>query len=279
MKRLIAVLTVTSCLATSVAALEMASSRGLGQGKTVTFGESTPSELVVIPTGSLTDQQWVIEAGFDRRYELSDFDQFFIAGAYRRGLLSAALGLSQLGGTDFYREQIVKLLAAGHYRAISGGLMVSGRQVAIAGGYDQLRAHAFGLALSYRHRVVRGGVSLDNLNKPTLYAGAVHDNPVYAAYAEVAGHRSFSFMGRVTLEESKDAQLALGQRIALGAYTTFFWGLQTRPVDYGAGIELCLGKHMFTYAASYHPTLGLSFAVTLGTGSKRVQRMPGGDFD
>ncbi len=260
---------VSACLlmlCTATAALDLASSRGPGQGATVSFRESCPTELLIVPTGALVDRQWGIEAGFDRRYELSEFDQFFVAGAYRRGPISVAIGLAQMGDADLYREQIIRVLAAGHYGALSGGLIVSGKQVAVTGGYDQLRASSIGLGLSYRHRYVMVGTSLDNLNKPVLYKGAVPDNPVYSGYVEVIGHRSFSFTGRVSIEETKEVQLGLGQRIKLGSYSTFFWGLETRPVEYGAGVELRMGRHLFTYAASYHPTLGLSFTVTLATG-------------
>ena len=265
--------------ASSTSAIDMVSSRALGQGRTVSFRESTPTELLVVPTGALVNRQWKIEAGFDRRYELSDFDQFFLAGAYRRGILTVALGLSQMGGTDLYREQIARMMTSIRYRWFSGGLILSGKQVDITGGYDQLRAHAFGFGASWRSRYLLLGATFDNLNKPTLYEGAVPDNPVYSGYAEVVGHRSFSFTGRVTFEETKEAQFALGQRIALGEYSTFFWGLGTRPVEYGAGVELRIGEHTFTYAASYHPTLGLSFTVTLGTGGGSPKKQEPDSFD
>lgn len=266
-------------LSSSTPAIDMLSSRGLGQGRTISFRESSATELLAAPTGAFVDRQWMVEAGFDRKYELSDFDQFFLAGAYRRGGVTVALGLAQMGGTDLYREQTVRMMTAAHYRAFSAGVVLSGKQVDITGGYDQLRAHAFGFAAAFRSEHVYLGTTLDNLNKPTLYKGAIPDNPTYTGYAEVVGHRSFSFTGRVTLEETQEMQVALGQRIGLGDYTTFFWGLETRPVEYGAGVELRWQEHAFTYAASYHPTLGLSFTVTLSTGGGRPVKQKADEFE
>lgn len=279
MKTMVVIVLCLLVHASATIAIDMASSRGLGQGRTISFRESSATELLAAPTGSFVSGQWMVEAGFDRKYELSDFDQFFLAGAYRRGFVTVALGLSQMGGTDLYREQTIRMMTSGQYRAFSAGFVLSGKQVDITGGYDQLRAHAFGFAASFRSRHVYIGTTFDNLNKPTLYKGAVPDNPVYAAYAEVVGHRSFSFTGRVTVEETEETQIALGQRIGLGDYTTFFWGLGTKPVEYGAGVELRWGEHAFTYAASYHPTLGLSFTVTLSTGGGRPPKQKADEFE
>ncbi|MBD3403374.1 hypothetical protein GF420_10800 [candidate division GN15 bacterium] len=247
-------------------ALDFTTSRDLGQARTVTFHYSTPSELLQLPTGSMPDRRWDIEAGFTRQYELSDFDQFFIAGAYRYGPVTAALGLAQQGSADLYREQLVKFSIAYYYRHFSLGASMSGEQVDITGDYHQLRSHAFGFGAGYRSDRFSVGFSADNLNKPTLYNGAVPRNPIYATYLELLGHRSFSFTGRITWEETEEVQLALGQRIALAESTSFTWGVGTNPVEYGVGIEFRFGRHVFSYAASYHPTLGLSFTVTLGTG-------------
>jgi hypothetical protein len=262
-----------------VRAIDFIRSSGNGMGQTVNIRQSSATELLTLPTGALDPRDWLLETGYSRQFELADFDQFFIAGATRYRQFTAALGLQQFGSADLYREQTVKLALAYSYDSLTVGLSWSGMQIDFGDDADfHFRASTIGAGVSYRTRLVYAGLAADNLTSPKLYENAVPLEPVYSFYAEVLGQQSFSVTGRITWERYQKPQLALGQRIALAERSSFFWGLSTEPLTFGGGIELYVAKAAITYAANYHPTLGLSHTVTVAAGRLFQRKRSSDDF-
>lgn len=256
-------------------AIDFIRSSGNGMGQTLSIRQSGATDLLTLPSGSLNSRDWVLETGYNRQFELADFDQFFIAGATRYKHFTAALGLQQFGSADLYREQTLKLGVAYSYDSLTAGLHWSGMQVDFGDNENfHFRASTLGGGVSYRHQRVYAGFAADNVTSPKLYAYALPIEPVYSLYAEVLGRQTFSVTGRITWEKYQKPQLALGQRIALAERSSFFWGLSTEPLTFGGGIELYVSRAAISYAANYHPVLGLSHTVTVATG-RLFQRKSG----
>ena len=279
MKRLAIILGI-SLMSVSVSALEIVRSAGGGMGETISIRQSAPTDLLSIPTGSLEHLDWQLETGYNRQFELSDFDQFFIAGSGRYGRFTLALGLQQFGSADFYREQTIKSSLGFTYDSLTVGLMLGGMQVNFGDDRDfYLRAVSLGAGASYQFRTIAGGVAIDNINSPELYDGSVAFEPVWSVYTEFTGHRSFSVLGRLTMENYQKPQLAIGQRIALAEQSSFTWGLSTEPFVFGGGIQLYVSRAAISYAANYHPVLGLSHTVTIATGKLFKRQRDKSEFD
>jgi hypothetical protein len=280
MKAVVVMLTVLLG-ALPAAAYDLPTSRSLGLGGTVVLSEARPSEMLKVPNGWMQPGQWAVETGYDRRFELSDLDQFFVAAAGRYRSISVAFGASQFGSADLYAEQTVSLVAAASRYRVTAGLGVSARRLQFGDGYDALTAHSFSVGLSYRTNRIEVGLSADDLLATRFYDPVEESRTAVSGYWEVAGHRSFSVMGRLTLSERYRPQLAIAQRISLSRRSFFFWGLSSEPTQFGAGIELPIGSTSISYAGSYHPVLGFSFTVSfaVGGGSGSVGKEKDSEFD
>lgn len=255
-------------------------SNGNGMGQTVSIRQSSASDLLTLPTGALNSRDWLLETGYNRQFELKDFDQFFIVGASRYKSFTAAFGLQQFGSADLYREQTMKLALGYSYDSLTVGMSWSGMQIDFGDGEDfYFRASTIGAGASYRTRLFYFGLAADNLTSPKLYEYAVPIEPIYSLYTEVIGLQSFAVTGRITWEKFQKPQLALGQRVALAERSSFIWGISTEPLTFGGGIELYVAKAAITYAANYHPVLGLSHTVTVATGRLFQRKRASHDFD
>jgi len=279
MKQLAALL-LSLILCSPAMALEIVRSAGGGMGETISIRQSAPTDLLTLPTGALSDRDWMLETGYNRQYELSDFDQFFIAGAGRYGRFTGALGLQQFGSADFYREQTLKGSLGFTYDSLTVGLSLAGMQVHFGDDPDfHLRAISWGVGASYRHQFIAGGIAVDRLNCPVLYEGSVAFQREYSLYAELTSHPSFSVLGRITMEKFQKPQLAIGQRIALAEQSSFTWGLSTEPFTFGGGVQLYVSRAAISYAANYHPVLGLSHTITVATGKLFQRKREADEFD
>jgi len=261
---------VTLCLiaAPTVKAFEFATSRGPGMGRTEMLSRSSASTVVNLPTGGMEPGEWHVESGYNRRFELRDLDQSYLAAAYRRRAITAALGLSQFGKGNLYAERTMKASLAYRIDSVSIGMSMSGMLVDIGSGYGQLRAATVGLGVSYRSARWYATMVADNLTSPRLAENSVTVKPVLSLYTELIGRGSFSVTGRATFQETESPQYALGQRISLSGGSAFFWGLSSAPLEYGGGIELHIRDVRVFYATTIHPVLGLSHTVAIAYGSR-----------
>lgn len=241
-------------------------------GRAVILSRSSASELLAVPAGGLGVGQGLVEIGFGRAFEMSELDNLYVAGAYSFGSITTAVGFSQFGHSDLYMEQTARLSLACRRDSLTVAVTFSGVQVSFGGGYERLNAAALGCGLSYRTRRVITAVTGENLTAPSLDGNSHEINPVYSGYAELVGPGPYSLTGRVTLEREEKPQFALGQKIDLSTKAAFFWGITTAPLKYGGGLEVDFNGRSLTYAASYHPTLGLSqtVALSLAFGSARM---------
>jgi hypothetical protein len=247
----------------NLSAFEFATGRGTGLGRTVILSRSSASTLVSVPMGGITPGEVKLELGANRKFGMKDLDQAFVAVAYRYRQFTSSLGLSQFGYSDLYSERTVKAGVAWHTDSLTIGTTLSALLVYFGGHYDRLSAATFGVGASYRTSRVMGAIIADNLTSPRLDKNSPAINPTYSVYVEVLGQSSFSITGRMTLEKTERPQFALGQRTEISERGALFWGLSTAPLEYGGGIEVTVNNKHICYAASYHPTLGLSHSLSL----------------
>jgi hypothetical protein len=247
----------------NLSAFKFATGRGIGLGQTVILSRSSASTLVSVPTGGIASGDMKLELGAARKFGMKDLDQAFVAVAYRYRHITPSLGLTQFGYSDLYRERTAKMGVAWQVDSLTIGTTLSALLVSFGGRYDRLDAATFGAGASYRTSRIIGAVAADNLTSPHLDKNSSAVNPTYSAYLEVLGEGSFSITGRMTLEKTERPQFALGQRIDISERGALFWGLSTAPLEYGGGVEVTVDKSHISYAASYHPTLGLSYSLSL----------------
>lgn len=257
---------------------DLGTSRREGQAGTVSLFDPAPTELLLVAGPSLARGHWLVETGYDRQFELSDLDQFFAAAAVRFGRFTVGAGAAQFGNSDLYAEKTLRLTVAGHLSLISVGASWSGRQLEFGGDYESLSAGSFSVhAVTVQPRIAIG-LTAENLTAPTFDSESGKVKPSISSFAEVKGHRSFSLLGRVTMQETARPQLAIAQRIALAERSTFFWGYGTEPSKFGAGISLRISRTTVTYAGSYHPVLGFSFTLSAMSGGGGAESHPGDTF-
>ncbi len=265
-------------IAPSVYAFEFMTGHGTGLGQSLLLSHSTPSMLLSAPTGGLEKGEWRVESGISRLYDLSDLDQAFLAGAYRwRGLIAAA-GVSQFGSRDLYAERIAKLALAYRYRQFVLGGTGSIMSTSFGGGYAPLNAATFGLGAAATFKRVYVAFSADNLTSPQLDPSSPAIRPIYSLYGELWSTKSLSTLVRSTFEKTEKPQFAIGQRIGVSELSSFLWGLQTAPLQFGGGVELGIKNSRISYCVSYHPVLGLSHTIAVSYGSKSATSGAGDAF-
>ncbi|MBN1213427.1 MAG: hypothetical protein JXA92_12720 [candidate division Zixibacteria bacterium] len=248
---------------------ELIPSQGIGMGQAFILSYPKATTLVNIPSGGLPDGNWQLEAGFNRRFELSDLDQVFLVGAVRRGKITAAVGLSQFGKEDLYKELTGKLQVAYQYDSLSLGMSLSGLMVYLGEGYGRFSTQTVGLGIAYRYGNYFAAFTTDNLTTPQLYDKAVPFNLSYSLYAEVIGIGKHSLTAKVTWEKYEKPRFGFGQKLYLARQGAFFWGLGTEPMEYGGGIEFYFRKWGLSYATSYHPVLDFSHTISFSYGFHR----------
>ena len=264
-------------LASSIFGFELIPSQGIGLGQTFILSYPKATTLVNIPSGGLPEGNWQVEAGFNRRFELSDLDQVFLVGAARRGKITAAVGLSQFGKSDLYKELTGKLSVAYQYDSLSVGMSLSGIGVYLGGGYGRFSTQTIGLGIAYRYENYFAAFTAGNLTTPQLYDKAVAFNSQYSLYAEIIGLGKHSLTAKVTWEKFQKPRFGFGQKLYLARQGAFFWGLGTEPLEYGGGVEFYFNKWGLSYATSYHPVLDFSHTISFSYGFHRpVERKKDG---
>lgn len=247
-------------------ALEFATGRGNGLGGGLLLSESSASVLVSVPTGGIKPGEGKIEITAERRFEINDLDQMSVAAAYRYNNLTLAMGIAQFGYRDFYAERTGKINLSYQTGIFSGGISLSGMLVDFGGYYEQLRASTFGLGMAVRTEKIYGALVADNIDTPTLHDNGLEMNPIYTAYVEYRTNSAISSIGRMTLEDTKKPQLAVGQYFYISKKVSMFWGLASEPTVFGGGLEVSHRLGGISYATSYHPVLGFVHRISLSMG-------------
>lgn len=271
MKRFVCMLAlIVTLVAPGSYAFDLMTPRGIGMGRTVPMSMSSATGQLNLPARGLERGGWIIEGGYNRRFELSDLDQLFLAAAWRWEQMTFALGVSQFGKSDFYAEQTLKGSLSFQYDSLSVSLSASGLQVQLGNNYGRLRAASIGAGLSYRWRRLLVAVTADNLTHPKLTDYSERFESAYNLYTEVMGKGgAYSITGRLTMENLQKPQFGLGQIIRLSRHGSFFWGIASAPLEFGGGLEVNIPSGSLTYATSVHPVLGFSHTVSFTYGSTR----------
>ncbi|MBU0982785.1 MAG: hypothetical protein KKA42_02875, partial [candidate division Zixibacteria bacterium] len=221
---------------------------------------------------------WQVESGYQRRFELADLDDIYLAGTYGWDKFSVALGLSQFGKTTLYAEQVISGSLSWRPGSISLGLRLSAMQIQLGDNYPALRAATFGLGAGFATRRFVFAVDGDNLTKPRLTEDSPLVEPRYSLYGEYVAPRGYSLTGRWTVENLQSPQFALAQYIRLSPRASIFWGVTSGPAEYSGGFEVTLPRGAAVYSLSVHPTLGLTHTVSLSWGSRK-QKEDHDEFD
>lgn len=254
-----------------VKAFDLPNSRGEGFGRTMLIGNAAASTLTMLPTAGIEPRSWRAELGGLRYFELSELDDVFAAGAYRFGSIGIAAGVSHFGDPDIYGETTARLAAGCHYGNLGFGSSLSGRLVAFGGGYQGLSAATVGVSVTYHWDRFHFGVAADNLTRPRFNDGAVPFGRGLDVLVELIGEGSYQMTGRAEFEEGEAPRFGLGQRFDLISRAALFWGVASEPLTWGGGIDIMHDGARITYAASYHPVLGLTHALSVAYESGKTK--------
>ena len=242
--------------------------RSDGLGGAAILSQAEAATLLSIPCGGISDGVLKFETGFSRRFGIKELDHVFAAAAYRRSGFIYGVGLMQLGSADFYAEQTGILSAAYQYDSLTLGIAASILSVQFGGLYDRLTSTTITAGGGYRRGRILAAIVADNLTSPRLHENAIQATPTFTGYFELIGERYYSFVARCTLQKTELPQFGLGQTVDVTAAGSLYWGISTAPLTYGGGLDINYRRGRISYAASYHPTLGLShtvsFAYTVG---------------
>lgn len=267
------VIIIVLCLIVSGNAFDFSSGRGIGLGKSVLLSKPSASSLVNLPGAGIDTSQWKLEIGVNRKFEIKDLDEIFIAAAYRTGKLSFSLGFSQLGYPELYSEKTVKFGSAYYKKNFSFGLTLSGLLLDFGGGYEGLNAFTMGLSANYHKKNYYASIMADNLTSPKLENNSPEFEPKYNFYFEYDTRKSFSVTARTTFENKQKPQFAIGQVIDISNDASILWGLISEPIIYGGGLEYDFKSMLFDYTVSYHPVLGFTHGISISYGSKSVNNL------
>lgn len=236
---------------------------GLGNGQTVLLSNSSASEMLSVPSSSLLDKKWKIEMGINRQFELKNFDQAYLAASYRLREFIFSFGFSQFGQRDFYGERMARFAFSYDIDSLTVGGNFSYLNIEFGGHYESLSSTDFGFGASYNYNNIFGAITIDNLGNTRLTETSRKLTPKLNFFGEFLKVKSFSVTGRWSIQETESPQYGLGQKIYVHPIASVFWGVTTAPGTYGGGLELNYKDALITYAASYHPTLGLSQTMSL----------------
>lgn len=272
MNRWIVIIGVVSTIASSVMAFDFVSPTGLSAGKTSSLSTPGSSDLLNLPVGGPSPKWWRVETGLSRSYDLRDLDIVFVSGAYRMRNVTFALGYSQFGHADLYSEKLIKGSISLGRNSLAFGVNGSFMSLGFGGGYQSLSAVAFGFGAGWQSTKWRVAGTVDDLNSPSFADSDPARQPNLSFHGEFISGSSYSLLGRVTLQKDQQAQFGAGQRIFIKQTSALLWGFTTAPFTFGGGIELGLGSSRITYAANYHPTLGLTQLISVSYGSADEQK-------
>ncbi len=263
----------------STQAFEFVTSKGLGIGRTLLLSEPSASTLLQLPTSGILPNEWILEAGALREFEIKELDRGYLVAATRVGRFIMAAGIAQLGQRDFYAEKTWRTSLGYLHQHFGVSLNISGVEYDFGGFYGSLRAAAIGAGMFYGTERVYLGASFDNLNSPTLLEGSPEIKPNSSFYGELKGKGAYSVLGRVTLVKNEETSFAVAQKIVVSNKGNIYWGISSAPFQVGGGIEMgFVERGQISYAGSFHPALGYSHNISLiyRLGSKARGK---GDFE
>jgi hypothetical protein len=261
-KKIILLLTlVTNCYG-----FDFNSEKSIGMGGTYILSEPSAVEILSVPSSFYKQYNLSLSSGFNRSFEISDLDKMFLALAYRKGMISGAVGLSQLGNSDLYSERTVRLTTGLYYRSFAISMNYSYKYYEFGTAYEKLSGNSYGFGIGYTFQRFITAFTFDNINKPKLHDNGIKFKTKYNLFAEMVGFDTYSITGRVSWQEDLNPQIGIGQKFKLSSISSLFWGFSTVPTTYGGGVEINHKGKSIQYAVSIHPELGLSQTVSISIG-------------
>jgi len=261
--RMILTIILSIVLMPGLYAYDIKSGRETGMGETVLMSKPSAYGLLECPGDILSDRQFVIESGWNRKFDLADLDCVPIGMAGRYKNYGGAIGFWQMGTPDYYTDKVFRAVFSYYYNSFTASLITSGRMIEIGDGFGTLRAASVGLGAAYRYNNYFFGLTVDDLNGPKIVENADGENVKTSLFAEIQGGTRHSVAGRITLEKYEKPKISIGQYIYVHEKNALFWGLSQNPLTYGGGLEAELRKLSIVYAVSYHPVLGFSHNVSI----------------
>ncbi len=263
---------VTALLLTGTAqifAFDFPDSRSYGMGGTTTL--LRPSASAQLSAAVSSGRGWTIDLAGSRRFSLSELDEFSIAVARRAGSVSASIGFAQFGDPDLYCERLLKTGATVSFSQISFGVNRSWLFCSFGSDYGTIGAGAFGLSSGWKIPGFATVLSVDNIEENSL-SGGVPIRRTYTLLAELAGKGDYSLLGRVRIVRDSRPQFGFGHVLDILDRASFYWGISSEPLTYGAGIDIMHHGWRLSYAASYHPTLGMTQAVSVALETNQAEQ-------
>ncbi len=263
------VLFLAACAAQETSAFEVAGGRQTGSSGLVDQADPDGADIAVLPTVRRPSGSWHFETGWDRRFNLKELDNMFMAADYRYRAVGLSLALSQFGSSDLYTERTIRSSLAAWYGPVGAAISLSHRQLDFNQVFPSLSASTMGGSLTLDLKSLLISSAVDNLTRPSFDS---HSAPVerrYRLQAQILSERDFTFLGGLLLEPDKKLQFSFGQTIVLAGHADLLWSVSTRPWIYGGGLRIGWMATTFSYAVSYHPVLGLTHGVSVGLAGRR----------
>lgn len=249
--------------AVRVHAFDCPVSHAMSMGGISVLSRPSPTDMVAIPGLDVNDYRLGVEFGYQRQYDLSDLDRLFLAGVVKHKKFTGGIGLAQFGKSDLYSEKLIKGTLSYSVKAFCIGASVSALQVEFGGSYGRFNTTTVGAGIGYTRGQFRVHLSGDNLTAPKLFSSADPYRRTGKAIFEWETPHHLSTSVQATKTEKEQVRYGIGQRIPLRAGSALYWGVSTRPLEYGGGVDI--GARWFTlmYAAKIHPVLGFSQTVSV----------------
>ena len=238
--------------------------RDVGLGGAVLLSAPSASDLLACPFAMVDKNRLLVESGYSRKFELSDLDEIYACAGYRMGAVTATVGMSQFGKSDYYLEQLLRAGLAVNYKYYTVGLILSGKTVEFGNRADDFRAAAIGVTAGVNYGRYHFGLSADNLNHPKIAENSEADYRRVGVYLELEGPARYCLCGRLLMEEHAKPRATVAQYVRLYRDNALFWNVSTKPMTYGGGVEIAYSRLRVRYAVSHHPALGFTHAVSLG---------------
>lgn len=244
-------------------AYDLDGGRPNGMGGAAYLSEPDGSDLNLCPTLRIDKKRLLVSSGWQRKFELAEFDQVYLTGGYRTGRFSFTGGFSQFGKSGYYTEKVFRAALSCNFDYFAFGLIGSGKELEIGANGLKLRAASLGISAGTYYKRYYFGMVLDNINGPKLAELAEKDKLSLDLFAEIDGGEYHSITGRMRLEKGYDPILSLAQYIHLTDKQALFWGISHNPLTYGGGLEFEYKGFSIVYSANYHNTLGFTHNVSL----------------
>lgn len=212
----------------------------------------------------------IVQTGFTRQYDLAELDRFMLAASAGSGQFSFSLGISQLGKSDLFVEQLFKGSAQYHFRSLAVAVSASFIRQQFGGGYADLTSASGGAGLCWQDRKTVVSFMIDNLNSPHLI-DHFKNRPLLRAQTSRELASGLTGSAGVLLQERESPRFLIGQAIDLSPLAQIGWQVETRPLVYGAAFRLVPERFLMQYTVFIHPVLGLTHAVRIGYGGRGVQ--------